>query len=128
MLRRLSVMNKILTFFSLFGSLSTLLCCALPVTLVSLGLGATFASLTSTLPQIIWLTEYKDLLFIGTGSALATSYFIMKNSENKACPIDPRQRELCQSSKTISQKVYWTSLIMFCLGFGFSYILPLIYF
>ena len=119
-------MKKIFTFFSLFGSLSTLLCCALPVTLVSIGMGATFASLTSTFPQIIWLTERKEWIFGITALLLVISFFIIKQAETQPCPIDPEQRKLCESSKSISKKIYWFTIIIYILGFLFSYILPYI--
>lgn len=117
-------MNKIVSFFSLFGSLSTLLCCALPVTLVSIGMGASFASLTANFPQIIWLTERKEALFIITAILLVASYFMMKRSENLACPIDVDQREACQSSKSISKKLYWGTVVIYLIGLSFSYIVP----
>ena len=117
-------MHKILSFLSLFGSLSTLLCCALPVTLVTLGMGATFASLTASFPQIIWLTERKEALFIITALLLTVSFFLMKRSEKLACPIDIDQREACQSSKGISKKIYWATVIIYLVGLSFSYVIP----
>lgn len=117
-------MNKIISFFSLFGSLSTLLCCALPVTLVSIGMGATFASLTATFPQVIWLTEKKDILFITTAILLTLSYYLMKRSENLACPIDVDQKTACQSSKSVSKKFFWSTVVIYGVGLCFSYILP----
>lgn len=120
-------MNKVLTFFSLFGSISTLLCCALPVTLVSLGMGASFAALTSSFPQVIWLTERKDLIFFLTGFMLIISFVMMKRSEKQACPIDKDQRELCQSSKSLSFKLFWVTVCIYVTGLIFSYIIPLFY-
>lgn len=116
--------KKVLTFFSLFGSLSTLLCCALPVTLVSIGMGATFASMTATFPQIIWLTERKGYLFGITAVLLVVSFFMMKRAENLPCPIDVDQREVCQSSKDYTKKVYWGTVVIYIIGFSFSYIIP----
>lgn len=113
-----------MSFFSLFGSVSTLLCCALPVTLVSIGMGATFASLTSTFPQIIWLTGNKDYLFVITGVLLFLSFMMMKYSENQTCPIDIDQRAACQTSKGISNKLYWFTVIIYFIGILFSYIIP----
>lgn len=119
-------MNKVLSFFSLFGSLSTLLCCALPVTLVTLGMGASFASLTSSFPQIIWLTERKEALFIIAGVLLIISFFLMKRAENIACPIDPDQAAACESGKNISKPLYWTTVIIYLIGLSFSYLIPAI--
>ena len=119
-------MNRVLSFFSLFGSLSTLLCCALPITLVSIGMGATFASLTASFPQVIWLTERKEVLFIITGILLVISFIMMKRSENLACPIDVNQRQACQTSKSFSKKVYWGTVIIYLIGLSFSYVVPYI--
>lgn len=117
-------MNRVLTFFSLFGSLSTLLCCALPVTLVSIGMGATFASITANIPQIIWLTSHKEWLFAITAFLLIASYFMMTRSEKMSCPIDLDQREVCQSSKKMSQKIFWGTTVIYLIGFSFSYVIP----
>ena len=117
-------MKKALSFLSLFGSLSTLLCCALPVTLVSIGMGATFASLTASFPQIIWLTERKEALFIITGVLLVVSFVMMKKSENLSCPTDIDQREACQTSKNFSKKVYWGTVVIYVIGLSFSYVIP----
>ncbi len=120
------ITNKLVTFFSLFGSLSTLLCCALPVLLVSIGMGATFASMTSTFPQIIWLTERKDVLFVITAILLIVSYIMMKRAEGLACPIDPAQAEVCGEAKSGTKIVFWVTVVIYLVGFAFSYIIPYI--
>lgn len=117
-------MNKLLNFFSLFGSLSTLLCCALPVTLVSIGMGATFASLTSTFPQVVWLTSHKDILFIITGVLLALSFYLMKKSKMQACPIDQGQKDACETSKSSSLYIFYFSAFLYVVGLLFSYVIP----
>jgi hypothetical protein len=119
--------KRLISFFSLFGSMSTLLCCALPVTLVSLGLGASFASLTSSFPQIIWLTSHKDTIFVITAIMLATSYIMMKYSEKQACPIDIDQRYACSSSKEVSNKLFCLTIIIYFIGLMFSYLIPRLY-
>lgn len=121
-------MKKILTFFSLFGSMSTLLCCALPVTLVTLGMGASFANLTGALPQIIWLTERKEMLFVITGILLLISYLSIKSSQQRACPIDQSQREVCESTKNYTLIIFWISTAFFIIGLCFSYIIPRIFY
>lgn len=118
------MLNKITTFFSLFGSLSTLLCCALPVTLVSLGMGASFAALTSNVPALIWLVERKNILFIVSGALLIVSFYFIKRAEKLACPIDPQQREVCTTSRNYTKVFYYISLALYGIGFTFSYIIP----
>ena len=122
------MLKKLITFFSLFGSLSTLLCCALPVTLVTLGMGATFASMTATFPQIIWLTNHKDALFVLTGILLIFSYVLMKRSEKMVCPVDVDQRELCQTSKGATNKIFWVTVSIYIVGLLFSYIIPRVFY
>jgi hypothetical protein len=120
--------KKVMTFFSLFGSLASLLCCALPVTLVALGMGATFASLTSVFPQVLWITKYKETLFALTGLLLIISHILKKQSEKRECPLDFKQREICQSSKWATSKIYWFSVVIYIIGLLFSYIIPKVYY
>jgi hypothetical protein len=120
------LINRIITFFSLFGSLSTLLCCALPVTLVSLGMGASFASLTASFPQLIWLTERKEALFVITAILLIISFVMIKKAEKMPCPIELSQRELCERSKRVSKRIYWGTVVIYLTGLSFSYVLPFI--
>ena len=54
-----AVNEKAANFFALFASSSTLVCCALPAIFVALGAGASFASLVSTFPFLIILSQYK---------------------------------------------------------------------
>ena len=57
---------------SLFASTSTLLCCALPALLITVGAGAVMAGLTATLPGIMWLSANKGPLFIASGLLLTS--------------------------------------------------------
>ena len=118
------IITKVITFLSLFGSLSTLLCCALPVTLVSIGMGATFASISSMFPQIYWITAKKDFLFILTGVLLVISFFLMKKTQNEPCPIDKNQAEVCKNAKNYSKKIFWMTVCIYIIGLLFSYIIP----
>lgn len=53
------IKDSIINYFTLFGSLSTLICCAIPSLLVSLGLGAVLAGIASNVPALIWISEHK---------------------------------------------------------------------
>jgi len=50
--------SGLLSYFSLFSSVGTLLCCALPSVLVLAGLGATVASTLSALPWLVVLSHH----------------------------------------------------------------------
>jgi len=60
-------------FLSLFTSTGTLICCALPALLVSLGAGAVMAGLIEAVPQLVWLGKHKALVFAIAGVLLAVS-------------------------------------------------------
>ena len=120
-------MKQWVHFFSLFGSIGTLFCCALPVILVSLGMGATFASLTSLFPQIHWITGYKNWLFLITGVLLLVSYFLVRTSKVMECPIDDKQQPSCLRAKTTSRWIFGCAVFCYSVGWVFAYILPIVF-
>ena len=119
-------MKNFIQFFSLFGSVSTLFCCALPVTLVSIGMGASFASLTAQFPQIHWILEYKTTLFITTAILLALSYLLIRRSRKLSCETLGDTNILCEKIKPKTEWIFWISVTTYAFGLFFSYILPLI--
>ncbi|MCI5072574.1 hypothetical protein MRY82_06515 [bacterium] len=116
-------MKKILSVFSLFTSTATLLCCALPFLLVSIGAGAVLAGLVSNVPQIVWVSENKNLVFIIGGILLLLSWAMNIYRENISCPVDKKQA--CSDSKIFSHRVFKISVFIYCIGVFFGYILPL---
>ena len=121
-----SFIKKFTSYLSLFGSLATLFCCALPVLFVSMGMGAVFASITATIPQINFLVEHKNILFITTGALLILSYTLIARFQPQECPIDPNLKKACQTSKPLTKKIFWFSVILYTVGVLFSYVLPII--
>ena len=81
--------NIWVSFFSLFTSMSTLLCCALPALLVSIGMGATMVGLVSTFPSLIILSEHKLLVFSLSFVMLGISSYMQYRAQFLPCPIDP---------------------------------------
>ena len=122
-----SSLNKIIGFLSLFTSMGTLLCCALPALLVSLGLGATMISLTSTVPQIIWISEHKIYVFTMAFVLLFINSVWIYLNRNAPCPIDPKLREACISGRRFSKYVLILSWICLLIGFFFAYIAQYIF-
>jgi len=113
-----------MNYLTLFGSVSTLLCCALPALLVSLGLGAVMAGLASNVPGLIWVSENKVAVFSGAAILLAGNGLLMWMNRNAPCPIDPKLREACISGRKTSKIIYFISLGVFLTGFTFAYVLP----
>src|ERR1035441_2375492 len=69
--------SALLSYFSLFTSLGTLLCCALPSLLVLFGLGASVASALSFMPWLVTLSRYKQWTFSVSGILIALSFVNM---------------------------------------------------
>src|SRR5215813_13019058 len=86
-----SARPALFNYLSLFTSLSTLLCCALPSLLVLLGLGATVASTLSFLPFLVTLSHYKRWVFALSGVLIALSFvqtYAVSPRMKNACPPD----------------------------------------
>src|SRR5436305_12939850 len=63
-----------LQYLSLFSSLGTLLCCALPSLLVLFGLGATVASVLAAAPWLVRLSQHKLWVFGISGARIAGTF------------------------------------------------------
>ncbi len=112
-------------WLALFSTSATLLCCALPILLVSLGMGASVASLVSNMPWLITLSEHKIWLFSVSALLLLFS-FISLFRPNRSCPSDAKLGHLCQKSQVWNRRILWLSLIIWGIGFFAAFLaLPL---
>ena len=107
---------------ALFGSASTLLCCALPALLVSLGAGAAMIGLVSAVPQLVWLSKHKVPLFIFAGLMILMSGVLRYLSRNAPCPIDTAQAKACLRMRRIALGIFIFSLAMYATGFFFAFV------
>ena len=114
-----------LTWLSLFASTGTLICCALPIILVTLGVGAAVAALTSAFPFLIILSQHKIWVFAFSGAMLGVSGWLLLRA-GRICPSDPELRARCEKTQIWNQRVYLASLIIWNIGFFAAYLaLPL---
>lgn len=113
--------HAILTWLSLFASTGTLVCCALPALLVSLGMGAALAGFVSNFPQLIWLSENKPAVFGVSGALILTSAAIQFGLRNQPCPIDPELRKACLSGRRFSWYILGASAAVFVTGSYFAF-------
>lgn len=118
------IKDSFINYFTLFGSVSTLICCALPSLLVSLGLGAVLAGIASNVPALIWVSEHKIQVFSFSATMLLLNGVILWKNKDAPCPIDPKLREACISGRKTSRNIYFVSLFVFIVGFFFAYLLP----
>lgn len=116
--------NFAATFLSLFTSGGTLICCALPALLVTLGAGAAMAGLVTTFPQIVWLSEHKIALFIVAGVILIVAGAMQWHARSLPCPADSALAAACTRTRRISAAVYWFSVAMIATGFFFAFVAP----
>ncbi len=109
---------------SLFASSSTLVCCALPALLVALGAGAALSSLVSVFPQVVWLSEHKEGVFVFAGVAMAASGALQWRNRNAPCPTDPALRRACLQTRKVSRRAYGFSAVVYLVGGWFAFIQP----
>lgn len=111
---------------SLFTSGSTLICCALPATLVTIGSAATLVSLVAHFPQLIWISEHKPLVFGLAAAMLAIAGYFQWQARNAPCPADPQLAAVCTHARKTALRVYWLSLAIFMVGVFFAFVAPLL--
>ncbi len=113
------------TYFTLFTTTGTLVCCALPIIFVTLGAGAVVATVTNTFPFLITLSLYKVWVFAFSGLMLAISGWLMYRP-GRACPTDPELGKKCDSAHKWNKRIYWSSVVIWGIGFFAAFLaLPL---
>jgi mercuric ion transport protein len=112
-------------WLTLFAASGTLICCALPIILVTLGLGATVAAFTSSFPILIAISQQKALVFAGSGGLLLLSGWLMYRSAD-TCPADPELARMCVRAKVWNRRILMGSALLWGVGFFAAYMaLPL---
>jgi hypothetical protein len=109
---------------ALLTSSATLVCCVLPAVLVSLGAGATVASLVTAFPQLIWLSEHKAIVFGIAGIALLVSGALLWNAQRLPCPTEPRAAIACARVRKISHALFAFALLGYATGVAFAFVIP----
>jgi hypothetical protein len=117
--------SAVLSYFSLFSSLSTLLCCALPSLLVLFGLGASVASTLSFLPWLVALSRHKVLTFSISGALIACSflntYYILPRLRKDEC--SPDNPTACAEASRLSRILLWALAAIYTIGFFVAFVL-----
>lgn len=111
---------------ALAASSTTLICCALPALLVTLGAGAVLSSLVSLFPQLVWLSEHKAWVFGLAGLALAVSGWLQWQNRYAPCPIDPSLRNACLRTRKNAAIVWSLSVALYLLGAWFAFAAPML--
>ncbi len=119
--------NLAVSFLSLFTSGSTLICCALPALLVSVGAGAALAGLVGTFPQIVWISEHKAPLFLFAAFMLICAGVMQWRARSLQCPADPALAMACTRARKMSFYIYIFSVVIFLIGFFFAFVVPILF-
>jgi len=119
--------SALLGYFSLFTSVSSLLCCALPSLLVLLGLGASAASMLAFTPWLVVLSRHKAWTFSISGALIGlsflNSYYLVPRLKGRApCDVDD-ERSACQEASRASKILLWVSAGIYAVGFFVAYAL-----
>ena len=112
----------VLEILTVLSSFSTLLCCALPAALVSLGAGAALASVVTAVPQLVWLSEHKIPLFAFAGLMLALAGVSAYRNRNAPCPADPAQAKSCIRLRRWSARMLYFSAAIYGIGLFFAFL------
>lgn len=109
---------------ALFASSGTLICCALPALLVAMGAGAALSTLVSAVPGLVWVSEYKEVVFAVAGLMLAFSGVLQWRNRFAPCPVDPLLRQACMRVRQMSARVYGVSVAIYLAGGWFAFVQP----
>lgn len=113
--------QTLLPFLSLFTSIGTLLCCALPALLVTLGMGAALAGLVSAAPWIGVISEYKEAIFIMAGVMLCGAGLMQWRARRLPCPADAAKAKACKRLRVVSWCILGISVVIYCVGTFFAF-------
>jgi mercuric ion transport protein len=115
----------LLSYFSLFTSFGTLLCCALPSLLVLAGLGTSVASMLSAAPWLVSLSHHKSWTFGISAVLIAASfvnmYYVAPRLRYRAC--SPDNPEACDVASKFSKALLWISVALYAAGFFVAFFL-----
>ena len=116
--------DKSANLISLFASSSTLICCALPSIFVTIGAGASLASLVTIFPLLITLSKYKVYITLFTLIALIIAGIVNYKTYHLPCPVDPVLGATCMNQRKRSRYLYYSSILIFLFATIFTYLIP----
>jgi len=125
-----SGLARLWSYLALFASVGTIVCCALPLALVMLGLGAAWAALIADAPWLVALSHHKGVVFTVAGTLIFSNLIYVYllapqlKGRSEACSIDAGANA-CDVASRVSQLALWASVAIWLIGFSVAYLLPL---
>lgn len=113
-----------LSLLTLFASTGTLVCCVLPAAMVSIGAGAALAGLVTAIPQLVWLSAHKPLVFGVAAVLLALSGVMLWRARRLPCPLDPGLARTCARLRIWSSLTWVLAAVVVACGALFAFVVP----
>ena len=111
-----------LSTVSLFTSFGTLICCALPALLVTLGMGTSLISILGVFPWITVISEQKKIVFIISGIFLSLGFVNQYvNNISSSCPTNENEARICKNLKKVNWIILFFSSILYIVGLFFAF-------
>ncbi len=109
----------------LFASTTTLICCALPIVLVSIGLGSVVASIYGEhLPFLRWFGLHDHFVFGITSLILCVGAWTLFRP-GRMCPTDPELAKACNTAHIWNVRFLKAAVLIWCVGAFATFIMPL---
>ena len=116
--------NVGLSLVALGAASGTLICCVLPAVMVALGAGAALGGLVTAVPQLVWLSANKGLVFGVAGAALALSGWTLWRARALPCPADAELAKTCARLRRLSIWTWFAAMMATALATMFAFVLP----
>lgn len=116
--------NLGVALLTLLASGGTLVCCVLPAVMVGLGAGAALAGLVTAVPQLVWLSEHKAVVFGAAFALLVLSGATLWRARTLPCPADPALALACTRLRRASVVLWSVAMACTALGAVFAFALP----
>lgn len=116
--------NLGLSVLALLAGSGTLVCCVLPAVMVSIGAGAALAGLVSAVPQLVWLSEHKGLVFGVSAALIVLSGLALWHARSLPCPLDPQLAAACARLRRWSAGLWTFAALATVTGALFAFALP----
>ncbi len=106
----------------LLTSTTTLVCCVIPIVLVSLGFGAAVAAMYGNLPFLTFLGLHKEWTFLLTAIILLAAAWALFRP-GRACPADPELAKACQSADEWNRRLFFVAAGIWLISLFTAYLL-----
>ena len=104
---------------------ATLICCAIPILLVTLGMGAAVASMASAAPWLIGLSANKPWVFAISGALIGVAMWSVYRP-GRTCPTDPELAAACAAADKWNKRFLKVSAALWIIGFVAAFLLEYI--